>query len=93
MEKTEKTESVMTSWMGLELRAVELVRADAVRGHLEAVFEEGDPPSLPRGLLSRAPRCGISGGRTTQKVMKMLEMVSNRTVSHWKDASLARVLR
>jgi hypothetical protein len=30
---------------GLELRRIEFVRADAVRGHLKAVFEESDAPA------------------------------------------------
>jgi hypothetical protein len=30
---------------GLQLGGAELVGADAVRGNLETVFEEGDPPS------------------------------------------------
>src|ERR1700682_738390 len=30
---------------GFELRSVEFVRADAVGGHLETIFEEGDAPA------------------------------------------------
>ena len=37
----------------LELRAVKFVRADAVRGHLETVFEEGDPPTREYYLPER----------------------------------------
>jgi len=30
---------------GFELRGIEFVRADAVGGHLETIFEEGDAPT------------------------------------------------
>jgi len=37
----------------LELSAVEFVRVDAVRRHLETVFEEGDPPAREDYFLER----------------------------------------
>ena len=56
MVKTPKTDQRDDLLDHLELDGREARRADAVGGHLEAVFEEGDAPAdeddLPQGVLA-----------------------------------------
>ena len=68
----------------LELRAVEFVRANAVRRHLETVFEEGDPPLARITFQSASPR--NFKWPYHAKVMKILDTMSNRIVRIRKGA-------